>query len=111
MDGNSLFSGLTNFVKGQADIANTRYWLLVNETAIRRDNIDLVNSRANVSTDRSKIRISFAGSSEGDIVLPQERMYLSLSCLLGNKSHFMDQCSVFKNENIDERTELIRKNK
>ncbi|KAH8860267.1 hypothetical protein KSF78_0007180 [Schistosoma japonicum] len=76
--GEPSFSDLTNFVKEQADIENTRYRLLVNETAMRRDNKDLVNPRTNVSTGRSKTGISYANISESDIMLPQVSMYLGL---------------------------------
>nr|AAX31035.1 SJCHGC09742 protein [Schistosoma japonicum] len=38
-------------------------------------------------------------------------MYLGLSYFLYHVSHFSDQYSKFKNINVDERIEFIRKNK
>ncbi|KAH9588151.1 Protein disulfide-isomerase tmx3 [Schistosoma haematobium] len=80
-----LFTDLVEFVKEQAEIANTRYGLLVT--------------------------VSFANTSESDVtpyVRPRTR---GLSCLLCTGNHPLDQCERFRDKNVNEKVEFASRKK
>ncbi|XP_018654760.1 hypothetical protein Smp_061980 [Schistosoma mansoni] len=69
-----LFADLTAFVKEQADMANTRYGLLVNRGS-NSDNRDVGVLKGRISTDYNAARKSYASINDDSVPL------LSSSCL------------------------------
>ncbi|VDP86493.1 unnamed protein product [Schistosoma mattheei] len=88
-----LFTDLVEFVKEQADIANTRYGLIVNRGS-NSDNRDAGVLKRKISTDYNAARISYASASDDNALLR------SSSCLECSSNHSIDQCQKFKDKNL-----------
>ncbi|XP_018653433.1 hypothetical protein Smp_188510 [Schistosoma mansoni] len=99
-----LFADLTAFVKEQADMANTRYGLLVNRGS-NNDNRDIGVLKGRIKADYNAARISYTSSSDDNVHLR------SSSCLECSGDHFLDQCQKFKDKSVTERKEFVFRHK
>ncbi|VDP20501.1 unnamed protein product [Schistosoma margrebowiei] len=99
-----LFTDLVEFVKEQADIANTRYGLLVNRGS-NNDNRDVGVLKRKTSADHSTARISYVSNSDDNAPL---RISSCLECF---SNHSLDQCQKFKDKNVRERKEFVLRHK
>ncbi|CAH8492347.1 unnamed protein product [Schistosoma haematobium] len=99
-----LFTDLVDFVKEQADIANTRYGLLVNRGS-NSDDRDVDVLKRKISTDYNAARISYESASDDNALLR------SSSCLECSSNHSLDQCQKFKDKNVRERKEFVLRHK
>ncbi|VDP65862.1 unnamed protein product [Schistosoma curassoni] len=95
-----LLTDLVEFVKEQADIANTRYGLLVNRGS-NSDNRDVGVLKGKISTNYNAARISYASASDDNAPLR------SSSCLECFSIHYLDQCQKFKDKNVRERNSFL----
>ncbi|CAH8674642.1 unnamed protein product [Schistosoma rodhaini] len=99
-----LFADLTAFVKEQADMANTRYGLLVNRGS-NSDNRDVGVLKGRISSDYNAARISYASINDDNV--PS----LSSFCLECSGNHSIDQCQKFQDKNVRERKEFVLRHK
>ncbi|VDP74530.1 unnamed protein product [Schistosoma curassoni] len=88
----------------QADIANTRYGLLVN-LGSNSDNKDVGVLKGKISTEYNAARISYASTSDYNAPI------CSSSCLECFSNHFLDQCQKFKDKNVSGRKEFVLRHK
>ncbi|VDP43817.1 unnamed protein product [Schistosoma curassoni] len=106
-----LFTDLVEFVKEQADIANTRYGLLVTGDPSNRNQRQSVVDTKRYFDSGYKARVSFASTSESDVTPYVRPRTLGLSCLLCTVNHPLDQCERFRDKNVHERIEFASKKK
>ncbi|XP_018645801.1 hypothetical protein Smp_177900 [Schistosoma mansoni] len=99
-----LFADLTAFVKEQADMANTRYGLLVNRGS-NSDNRDIGVLKGRCNADYNAARISYMSSNDDNVHLR------SSSCLECSGDHSLDQCQKFQDKNVRERKEFVLRHK
>ncbi|VDP58730.1 unnamed protein product [Schistosoma margrebowiei] len=83
-----LFTDLVEFVKEQADIANTRYGLLVNRGS-NSDNRDVGVLKKKISADCNTTKISYVRTGDDNALLR------SSSCLECSSNHSLDKCQKF----------------
>ncbi|VDP44108.1 unnamed protein product [Schistosoma margrebowiei] len=95
-----LFTDLVEFVKEQADIANSMYGLLVNRGS-NSGNKDVGVLKGKIGTDYNTARISYASASDDNAPL------CISSCLECFSNHSLNQCQKFNDKNVREGKEFL----
>ncbi|VDP38354.1 unnamed protein product [Schistosoma mattheei] len=93
-------------LKGQADLANTRYILLVSLGNINDDkHADVVKGKFNSHPETA--RISYGSSSNDNIPSHDGCAYRGSSSLMCSENHCLNQCQKSNNKDVKERREFV----